>query len=229
MPHSPTPPAPRKPPSGIIESVGASRMSSWFTRSSIGKSPVRENTAIAPARIAKARNGTKPTGDPNARYRTPHTIEIGRISSEMRTRQPLARPRVLVVGRIRADPRRARQQSLGERPGAHEWVHAETVPQRLAAVTRPTPRRSALGRNAPAGGTDSQDQSPRIRTPREGGQPWLERHAPRRPIQPSCRIRLLPRARRQSRLVGRAPRPQPQGRPQPSANDRCQTQLQLRP
>ena len=52
-PHSPTPPAPRKPPSGIIESVGASRMSSWFTRSSIGKSRVRENTAIAPARIAK--------------------------------------------------------------------------------------------------------------------------------------------------------------------------------
>jgi hypothetical protein len=53
IPHSPTPPESRKPPSGIIDSVGASRMSTWPTRSSDGKSRERENTAIAQSRIAK--------------------------------------------------------------------------------------------------------------------------------------------------------------------------------
>ena len=53
IPHRPTPPESRKPPSGIIDSVGASRMSTWATRSSHGKSRVRENTAIAPSRMPK--------------------------------------------------------------------------------------------------------------------------------------------------------------------------------
>ena len=53
IPQRPTPPERRNPPSGIIDSVGASRMSTWPTRSSHGKSCVRENTAMAPSRMAK--------------------------------------------------------------------------------------------------------------------------------------------------------------------------------
>ena len=53
IPHRPTPPEARNPPSGIIDSVGASRMSTWPTRRSQGKSCVRENTAIAPSRTTK--------------------------------------------------------------------------------------------------------------------------------------------------------------------------------
>ena len=68
MPHRPTPPAPRKPPSGIIESVGASRMSSWFTRSSRAKSRVRENTrdrsepGPRSTRTARSRPATRTRG-----------------------------------------------------------------------------------------------------------------------------------------------------------------------
>jgi hypothetical protein len=53
MPHKPTPPESRKPPSGIIDSVGANRMSNKFTRSSRAKSRVRENTPIAASRTTK--------------------------------------------------------------------------------------------------------------------------------------------------------------------------------
>jgi hypothetical protein len=53
MPHRPTPPEARNPPSGIIDSVGASRMSSRFTRSSWAKSRVREKIPIAPSRTTK--------------------------------------------------------------------------------------------------------------------------------------------------------------------------------
>ena len=67
IPHRPTPPESRNPPSGIIERVGASRMSTWPTRSSREKSRVRENTRIAPSRTPKYTSGTTPTGDPNAR------------------------------------------------------------------------------------------------------------------------------------------------------------------
>ena len=67
IPHRPTPPESRNPPSGIMDSVGASRMSIWPTRSSQGKSRVRENTAIAPSSTPKYTSGTTPTGDPNAR------------------------------------------------------------------------------------------------------------------------------------------------------------------
>ena len=49
----PTPPGARKPPSGIIESVGANRMSTWPMRSSWLKARVRENRTMAPSRIAK--------------------------------------------------------------------------------------------------------------------------------------------------------------------------------
>ena len=81
----PTPPASRNPPSGIIDSVGASRMSTWPTRSSHGKSRVRENTAIAPSRTPKYTSGTTPTGDPSARYSAPHSAATGRINTEIRT------------------------------------------------------------------------------------------------------------------------------------------------
>ena len=85
IPHRPTPPESRNPPSGIIDSVGASRMSTWPTRSSHGKSRVRENTAMAPSRTLKYTSGTTPTGDPNARYSAPHNAATGRINTEIRT------------------------------------------------------------------------------------------------------------------------------------------------
>ena len=88
----PTPPASRNPPSGIIDSVGASRMSTWPTRSSHGKSRVRENTAIAPSRTPKYTSGTTPTGDPSARYSAPHSAATGRINTEIRT-SSVFRPR----------------------------------------------------------------------------------------------------------------------------------------
>ena len=53
IPQRPTPPEARKPPSGIMDSVGASRMSTWPTRSSRAKSRVRENTTMAPSSTAK--------------------------------------------------------------------------------------------------------------------------------------------------------------------------------
>src|SRR5215211_6019101 len=89
IPHRPTPPASRNPPSGIIESVGASRIASWPTRSSHGKSRVRENTAIAPSRTPKYTSGTTPTGEPNARYSAPHSAATGKISTEIRTSSAL--------------------------------------------------------------------------------------------------------------------------------------------
>ena len=67
IPHRPTPPESRKPPSGTIESVGASRMATWPTRRNVSKSRVREKTTIAASRVAKYASGTHPTGDPNAR------------------------------------------------------------------------------------------------------------------------------------------------------------------
>src|ERR671911_467577 len=85
IPQRPTPPEARNPPSGIIDSVGASRMSTWPTRSSHGKSRVRENTAIAPSRMPKYTRGTTPTGDPNARYSAPQSAATGRINTEIRT------------------------------------------------------------------------------------------------------------------------------------------------
>ena len=89
IPQKPTAPAARNPPSGIIDSVGASRMSSWPTRSRRSKSRVRENTMIAASRMAKYTNGTTPTGDPNARYSAPHVAATGRIRTEIRTSSAL--------------------------------------------------------------------------------------------------------------------------------------------
>ena len=53
MPHRPTPPDSRNPPSGIIDRVGANRMSTWFTLRSIRKSRVLAKTTIAPSSTAK--------------------------------------------------------------------------------------------------------------------------------------------------------------------------------
>ena len=85
IPQSPTPPESRNPPSGIIDSVGARRMSTSPTRSSREKSRVCENTAIAPRRTPKYTSGTTPTGDPKARYSAPHKAATGRIKTEIRT------------------------------------------------------------------------------------------------------------------------------------------------
>jgi hypothetical protein len=53
IPHKPTPPEARKPPSGIIDSVGASRMATWPISRSWPKFRVRENTTIAASSTAK--------------------------------------------------------------------------------------------------------------------------------------------------------------------------------
>ena len=39
--------------------------------------------------MTKYTSGAKPTGDPNARYRTPHSKAIGRISTEVTTSSAL--------------------------------------------------------------------------------------------------------------------------------------------
>src|SRR5687767_15840751 len=73
IPHRPTPPESRNPPSGIIDSVGASRMSTWPTRSSHGKSRVRENPPRAPNTRPNHASGTTRPGDPNPSYTAPRT------------------------------------------------------------------------------------------------------------------------------------------------------------
>ena len=67
IPHRPTPPASRNPPSGIIDTVGANRMANWLTRRNVPKSRVREKTTIAATSTAEYPSGTQPTGEPNAR------------------------------------------------------------------------------------------------------------------------------------------------------------------
>jgi hypothetical protein len=47
IPQSPTPPDARKPPSGIIEIVGASRIAIWLTNRNAAKLRVRANTTRA--------------------------------------------------------------------------------------------------------------------------------------------------------------------------------------
>src|SRR5207247_256076 len=89
MPHSPTPPEGRKPPSGTIDSVGASRMSTKLTYRRNAKFRVRANAMIAPSRTRAYTNGTYPTGEPKMRYRLPHTTAIGRINTEVRTSSAL--------------------------------------------------------------------------------------------------------------------------------------------
>ena len=108
IPHSPTPPEGRNPPSGIIDSVGASRMSTWPTRSSTGSRASARKPRSHRAAIAKYTSGTTPTGDPNARYSAPQSNAIGRINTEIRTSSALPGARVLVVERIRADERQPR-------------------------------------------------------------------------------------------------------------------------
>src|SRR5947207_3403052 len=90
IPHRPTPPESRKPPSGTIDSVGANRMATWPTRRSWPKFRVREKTTIPAARTAKYTRGTQPTGDPNARYRPAQSAATGRISTEISTRSALS-------------------------------------------------------------------------------------------------------------------------------------------
>ena len=53
IPQRPTPPDARNPPSGIMDIVGASRMSTWFTRSRRAKLPVRENAMMAASSTAR--------------------------------------------------------------------------------------------------------------------------------------------------------------------------------
>ena len=67
IPHRPTPPESRKPPSGIIDSVGASRIATWPTSRNWSKFRVREKTTMDASRTTKYTSGTQPTGDPKAR------------------------------------------------------------------------------------------------------------------------------------------------------------------
>ena len=149
IPHRPTPPESRKPPSGIIDSVGASRMSTWPTRSSHGKSRVRENTAIAPSRTPKYTSGTTPTGDPNARYSAPHSAATGRISTEIRTSSAFrARRSSSSCGSAPTSARRAMTRSAAARIRSRRCIAEDvtrgTVRTLVAAKghRRPSTRRA---------------------------------------------------------------------------------------
>ena len=104
MPQRPTPPEARKPPSGIIDSVGARRMATWPTRSSSAKSRVREKTTIAPSKTTKysERHHSRPASRTRGRA-LPQTSAIGRIRTEIRTSSALLR----ACPRRPADPRRS--------------------------------------------------------------------------------------------------------------------------
>ena len=67
MPQMPTPVEVMKPPSGIIDTFGASRMSRSSTCRNSAKSRVRAKTAIAPSEMAKYTNANTPDGAPSAR------------------------------------------------------------------------------------------------------------------------------------------------------------------
>ena len=141
IPQRPTPPEPRKPPSGIIDSVGASRMSTWPTRSSHWKSRVRENTTIDAEQDDEVHEGTSPTGDPNARYSAPHSAEIGRISTEIRTSSALrARRSSSSCGSAPTSARRA-VTAVRRRPDPVEEVHREGRYSRSRAMSFPVAAR----------------------------------------------------------------------------------------
>ena len=141
IPHRPTPPEARNPPSGIIDSVGASRMSTWPTRSSHGKSRVRENTTIAPSRTPKYTSGTTPTGDPNARYSAPHNAATGRINTEIRTSSAFrARRSSSSRGSAPTSARRAVTRSAAARIRARRRI-AETLLVNPSAASVATGRR----------------------------------------------------------------------------------------
>ena len=53
IPHRPTPPESRKPPSGTIDSVGANRIATWPTKRNWSKFRVREKTTMAASRTTK--------------------------------------------------------------------------------------------------------------------------------------------------------------------------------
>ena len=63
----PTPVEVMKPPSGIIDRFGASRMSTSSMCRNSAKSRVRAKSAIAPSEMAKYTNASTPDGAPSAR------------------------------------------------------------------------------------------------------------------------------------------------------------------
>ena len=67
MPHRPTAPDGRKPPTNAIEIVGASRMSSSSTRRNDSVSRVREKIAIAPTEMTRYSQAMRPAVTPKAR------------------------------------------------------------------------------------------------------------------------------------------------------------------
>ena len=67
MPHRPTAPDARKPPTNAIEIVGASRMSSSSTRRNHSVSRVREKIAIAATEMSRYSQAMRPAVTPKAR------------------------------------------------------------------------------------------------------------------------------------------------------------------
>ena len=126
IPHRPTPPDSRKPPSGIIDSVGANRMAIWPMSRNRPKFRVREKTTIAASRIAKYTSGTQPTGDPNADRGLPRAARPAGSAPRSARGAPCWR-----ACRRRpadhADLRQAFQQPIAEAPNQAHPAHTETV------------------------------------------------------------------------------------------------------
>lgn len=79
MPHRPTAPEARKPAVGHIERVGASVMSSSWIHSNSAKLRVRAKRPMETTEMTRYAKATTPETAPSARYRMPHTSEIGQI------------------------------------------------------------------------------------------------------------------------------------------------------
>ena len=107
----------------IIESVGANKMASWPTRRNWPKFRVREKTTIAATGPRSTRaapsppaNRTRDRGRPEQRDRQ----DQHRDQHEQR----LAGARVVVVLRIRADPRQRRKHSIADAPDPAHPAHS---------------------------------------------------------------------------------------------------------
>ena len=124
MPHKPTPPESRKPPSGIIDSVGANRMSNRFTRSSRAKSRVAREDA------ERSEQDDEIDERHEADRRSERQVEDAPEQSDRQDQhgdqdqERLAGAGVLVVKRIGANQRHPGAHGIGDDPGATHRVHA---------------------------------------------------------------------------------------------------------
>ena len=105
--EGPTPPEARKPPSGIMESVGASRMSTWFHWRAREVARSREHEMIGRA-ARRGDEGHHTDRRAEREIQASPEPSIGRINTGIRTREALRARKVQSSSRRRADQRKAR-------------------------------------------------------------------------------------------------------------------------